>query len=158
MHEVTRHTLQQLNESLVNLMLPVIHTGSVSSFIALAAIEHRCNELQAKYGADCDAKPHAHKISVFADRNLYPTVESLFQDMLKRRKVDEDLFQARSLALMAKLAQEQSQIAEDLLRAAAATITVNYGQVIRAVNMTSEEIKAYDLAHPKKLTPNQLPR
>jgi hypothetical protein len=59
---------------------------------------------------------------------------------------------------MAKLAQEQSQIAEDLLRAAAATITVNYGQVIRAVNMTSEEIKAYDLAHPKKLTPNQLPR
>lgn len=169
MHEVTRHTLQQLNESLAYVMRPVIHAESngtaYSSFIALQqATENRCAELKQKLGDDlvkCDGEstvsPHAHQISVFADEHTYPTVESLVQDMLKRREVDEDLFRARSLALMARLAQEQSQIVTDLLHAAVSTISIQYAPVIRSINMTRAELAEYERLHPTPKKPGTLP-
>jgi hypothetical protein len=170
MSEVTRMTLQQLNESLINIMRPVINTTdntvpvnrTVPAFIDLTPAVERCQELQYKFGTEflpsCDMgnmsasakSPHEHQISVFADEHLYPTVESLVQDMLKRREVDEELFWARSLALMARLAQEESKIAQDLLQSAVASITVQYSKVIRATNMTLEELKQYEKDHPKR--------
>jgi hypothetical protein len=168
MSEVTRMTLQQLNESLINIMRPVITTTEHSvkplkiAFVQLGAAKERCVELQTKFGQDlvpnCDVfgenkygnstSIHEHEISVFADEHLYPTVESLVQDMLKRREVDEELFRSRSLALMARLAQEQSTIAQELLQAAVSSITVQYSKVIRATNMTRDEMKQYMLDHP----------
>ena len=166
MHEVTRLTLQQLNESLVNIMRPVIDTRvnppknvTKTSFIDLSPAVERCHELQFQFGKElvpsCNftsptTKSHDHQISVFANEDLYPTVESLVQDMLKRREVDEELFRHRSLALMARLAQQQSKIAEELLQSAVASITVQYANVIRATNMTKDELKQYDLDHPRE--------
>jgi hypothetical protein len=157
MHEVTRMTLQHLNESLVNVMRPVIKT----SFIDLSPAVQRCQELQLKFGKklvpSCsltsmgrNVSSSSHTVSVFADEHTYPTVESLVQDMLKRREVDEELFRTRSIALMGKLAQEQSTIVQELLQAAVSSITVQYKRVIRAVNTTREEQKQYDLDHPKE--------
>jgi len=168
MSEVTRMTLQQLNESLINIMRPLINTTEQSvkplkiAFVQLGAAQERCEELQTKFGQDlvpnCDVfgekksgnstSIHEHEISVFADEHLYPTVESLVQDMLKRREVDEELLRSRSLALMARLAQEQSTIAQELLQAAVSSITVQYSKVIRATNMTRDEMKQYMLDHP----------
>lgn len=173
MHEVTRFTLQQLNESLTNVMRPVINTTDPVSFIDLSSVTQRCQELQLQFGThlvpSCDITnativnprthhDHAHAISVFADEHTYPTVESLVQDMLKRREVDEQLFRARSLALMARLAQEQSKIAQDLLQSAVASITVQYRKVIRAVNMTRDEQKQYAIDHPRQLSTKSRPR
>ena len=161
MHEVTRFTLQKLNETLTNILRPVINTNfdkatMYSSFIAFGAGEQRCMELQAKFGehlVQCDdtATPHLHKITAFANEETYPTVESLVRDMLDRREVDEQLFQTRSLNLMAKLAQEQSKIIAETLQAAVATIKVQYADVIRATNMTREDIALYNRAHPQNL-------
>lgn len=160
MHEVTRHTLQSLNETLINTLHPLIRT----SFIALSVANDRCNELRARFGdlLQCDdsqdgnrtdAAPrknhHENVISVFANRDLYPTVESLVRDMLDRREVDEKLFRARSLALMARLAQEQSKIVSELLQSSVATIMVVYRDVIHAVNMTADENRKFKELHPK---------
>lgn len=160
MHEVTRMTLQRLNETLVNILQPVIQTNNqtsmYSSFLAFGAGNQRCMELQAQFGeshVQCDdtakqAGPHAHIISSFAREHTYPTVESLVQDMLERREVDEELFQARSLSLMARLAQEQSKIIAETLEAAVATIRVQYADVIRATNMTKQDQVIYNRLHP----------
>ena len=165
MHDVTRITLQQLNESLVNIMLPVIDTRIVppkqSSFVDLSPAVERCKELQFQFGKElvpsCNfthppsaVSESSHQISVFADEHTYPTVETLVQDMLKRREVDEELFRQRTLALMARLAQEQSKIAGELMQAAVASITIQYAKVIRATNMTKDELKQYDLDHPRE--------
>ena len=163
MSEVTRFTLQQLNETLVNAMRPVIATrggNGYSSFIALQAGNQRCNELKAQFGdlMKCDsdlngtrtAPPvghHEHQLTVFANEHLYPTVESLVQDMLKRREVDENLFKARTLSLMARLAQTESRIASELLQSAVASITVQYSNVIDAVNMTKGEQTGHTRLH-----------
>lgn len=161
MHEVTRFTLQKLNETLVNTMRPVINTtspdrnSSYSSFIALQAGNTRCLELQEQFGhskINCDDNgegPHAHTISAFASEHTYPTVESLLRDMLARREVDEELFQARSLALMAKLAQEQSKIVAETLQAAVTTIRIQYNDVIQATNLTRHDYKVYNKLHAK---------
>ena len=163
MHEVTRYTLQQLNETLINTMRPVIQTkgSGYGSFIALDAGNQRCMELQRKFGDElvqCDIgynatteSVHEHQITSFADEHSYPTVESLVRDMLERREVDEDLYRARSLSLMARLAQEESRIIAELLQAAVATISVKYGDAIRATNMTREELKLYNMMHPKNM-------
>jgi hypothetical protein len=159
MHEVTRFTLQQLHESLDSVMRAVIvpNTASrYSSFIALNAGEQRCQELKGILGDHlrCDfdrPKPNVtsrHEISLFADEHLYPTVESLVRDMLTRREVDENLFRARTIALMARLAQEQSKITAELLYAAVGAIRVQYSQVIRGMNMTRNEQILYDHQHP----------
>lgn len=170
MHEVTRFSLQQLNETLTNTLRPVINTNpdrgsAYSSFLAFGAGNERCLELRAKFGENlvqCDsfingtATPsvHQHQITAFADEHTYPTVESLVRDMLERREIDAQLFQARSLSLMARLAQEQSKIIAETLQAAVATIRVQYADVIRATNMTSEELRIYKHMNPPLRIPD----
>jgi len=152
MHEVTRRTLQALNETLLNTVHPLIRT----SFISLKEANQRCNELRARFGdlMQCDSDmngtdirpkqgPHEHLISVFAERDLYPTVESLVRDMLDRREIDVKLFRARSLALMARLAQKQSEIASQLLESSVSTMSVVFSDLIHATNMTRDASREF---------------
>ena len=155
MHGVTRYTVQQLHEALVNVMRPVIKTGNMAVLTSLIEVtRNRCEELRTVFASandlDCTSAhnsshhtQHLHQITAFADEHKYPTVESLVKEMLQRREVDEELFRSRSLALMAKLAREQSNIITELLQAAVATIRIQYSDVIHATNMTRAELEQY---------------
>jgi hypothetical protein len=160
LREVTHYTLQQLNETLVNIMRPVIQTrGSAYSVSLLQEAENRCLQLEVEFGQDlvnCTHSKidinstHQHTITAFADEHLYPTAESLVKDMLERRELDEELFRSRALTLMAKLAQEQSKIINSLLHASVASISVQYSDVIRAINMTHDQLTDYKTLHPRR--------
>jgi hypothetical protein len=149
MHEVTRMFLQQLNETLINTFQPIVHTTlgvhAFSSFMAMA--DDRCMELQAQQLVPSDAcngrATHAHTITALAEEHMYPTVQSLVQNMLERRSVDTNLFRARDVSLMAKLAKEESEIAESLLQAATAGILKSFAPVIQNINMTQPEMETF---------------
>jgi hypothetical protein len=149
MHGVTRYTVQNLHEALVNVMRPVIKSGNMTVLSSLMEItKMRCQEIQNMFPktgpANCDHEQganahHLHQITAFADEHKYPTVESLVKEMLQRRELDEELFRSRSLTLMAKLARKQSNIITELLQAAVATIQIQYKEVIHATNLTRAE-------------------
>lgn len=157
LHEVTRLTLENLNQTLISTLHPLIR----ASFIAFSDANHRCNELRARFGdlIECDSNmndtntvtsngSHQQLISVFAEHQLYPTVETLIRGMLDRREIDEKLFRVRSLALMARLAQEQSKIISELLQSAVSTILVVYRGLMHSLNISKGEFIHYYGKHP----------
>jgi hypothetical protein len=63
--------------------------------------------------------------------------------MLDRREIDVKLFRARSLALMARLAQKQSEIASQLLESSVSTMSVVFSDLIHATNMTRDASREF---------------